>query len=108
LRQGDSGDRFNVYELEQELDVFVVFETTNNRGKPLSRLELLKNRLIYLSTLLPSSAVKEEDRDALRRNINDAWKTVFEFLGREKDQALDDDDFLRAHWIMYFTGHSGF
>jgi uncharacterized protein with ParB-like and HNH nuclease domain len=44
---------FNVYELEEELDVFVVFETMNNRGKPLSQLELLKNRLIYLSTLIP-------------------------------------------------------
>jgi uncharacterized protein with ParB-like and HNH nuclease domain len=45
---------FNVYELEDELDVFVVFETMNIRGKPLSRLELLKNRLIYLSTLTPN------------------------------------------------------
>jgi hypothetical protein len=93
---------FNVYELQEQLDVFVVFETMNNRGKPLSKLELLKNRLIYLSTLLPDST-KEEDRRALRRNINDAWKTVYEFLGREKDFPLDDDDFLRAHWIMYFT-----
>ncbi len=92
---------FNVYELEEELEVFVVFETMNNRGKPLSQLELLKNRLIYLSTLIPEPT-RETDRKALRRNINDAWKTIFEFLGREKGRALDDDDFLRAHWIMYF------
>jgi uncharacterized protein with ParB-like and HNH nuclease domain len=91
---------FNVYELQEELDVFVVFETMNNRGKPLSRLELLKNRLIYLSTLIPGG---EADQRALRRNVNDAWKTVYEFLGREKDQTLGDDDFLQAHWIMYFT-----
>jgi hypothetical protein len=93
---------FNVYELEQDLDVFVVFETMNNRGKPLSRLELLKNRLIYLSTLIPEPT-EEEERKTLRRNVNDAWKTIFEFLGKEKDRILDDDDFLRAHWIMYFT-----
>jgi hypothetical protein len=92
---------FNVYELVEELDAFVVFETMNNRGKPLSKLELLKNRLIYLSTLLPEPT-KQTDRRALRRNVNDAWKTVFEFLGRQKDEPLDDDDFLRAHWIMYF------
>ncbi len=91
---------FNVYELQEELDVFVVFETMNNRGRPLSRLELLKNRLIYLSTLIPGG---ETDQRALRRNVNDAWKTVYEFLGREKDRILDDDDFLQAHWIMYFT-----
>jgi Protein of unknown function DUF262/Protein of unknown function (DUF1524) len=93
---------FNVYELEGELDVFVVFETMNNRGKPLSRLELLKNRLIYLSTLFPVSTTGA-DLATLRRNVNDAWKTVYEYLGREKDYALDDDKFLRAHWIMYFT-----
>ena len=92
---------FNVYELVDDLDVFVVFETMNNRGKKLSALELLKNRLIYLSTLLPSPAVKSE-RLTLRKNINDAWKTVFEFLGREKGAALDDDEFLWAHWAMYF------
>jgi uncharacterized protein with ParB-like and HNH nuclease domain len=92
---------FNVYELQEEFDVFIVFETMNNRGKPLSRLELLKNRLIYLSTLTPEEP-NDEDRQALRRNVNDAWKTIFEFLGREKNSLLDDDDFLRAHWIIYF------
>ena len=34
---------FNVYELVDDLDAFVVFETMNNRGKKLSNLELLKN-----------------------------------------------------------------
>ena len=43
---------FNEYEIDDDLDVFVTFETMNNRGKELSLLELLKNRLIYLSTLL--------------------------------------------------------
>ena len=94
--------RFNVYEVEGELDVFVVFETMNNRGKPLSRLELLKNRLIYLSTLAPPPA-DDAERQALRRNVNDSWKTAYAYLGRDKNHVLDDDDFLRAHWIMYFT-----
>jgi uncharacterized protein DUF1524 len=92
---------FSVYELIDDLDVFVVFETMNNRGKKLSKLELLKNRLIYLSTILPPPA-SESERRTLRKNINDAWKTVFEFLGREKGAALDDDEFLWAHWAMYF------
>ena len=40
--------KFNVYEISDDLDVFVAFETMNNRGKKLSNLELLKNRLIRL------------------------------------------------------------
>lgn len=90
---------FNEYEIKDDLDVFVAFETMNNRGKPLSRLELLKNRLIYLSTLIVAS---DQQRQTLRRNINDAWKTIYEFLGKERGRPLNDDDFLRAHWIMYF------
>ena len=43
---------FNVYNISNNFDVYVAFETMNNRGKPLSSLELLKNRLIYLSTKL--------------------------------------------------------
>jgi len=93
---------FSIYELEGELDEFVVFETMNNRGKPLSRLELLKNRLIYLSTLFPPSR-EGADATTLRHNINEAWKTVYEYLGKVQDEPLDDDDFLRAHWIMYFS-----
>lgn len=68
----------------------------NNRGKPLSSLELLKNRLIYLSTKLGNEA------DFLRETINDCWKEVYKFLGKNKDEALKDDDFLKAHWFMYF------
>lgn len=43
---------FNLHEIEDDFDVFVAFETMNNRGKKLSNLELLKNRLIYLTTYM--------------------------------------------------------
>lgn len=89
---------FNEYEITDDLDVFVAFETMNNRGKPLSKLELLKNRLIYLSTLVQEP---EPERVTLRSNVNDAWKTIYEQLGKQKGYPLDDDDFLRNHWIVY-------
>lgn len=91
--------KFNFYEIDDELDVYVTFETMNNRGKPLSNLELLKNRLIYISTLL---SVDDATRARLRKDINETWKTIYEYLGKNKDRAMDDDDFLRNHWIMYF------
>ena len=40
---------FNIHEIADDYDVFVAFETMNNRGKKLTNLELLKNRLIYLT-----------------------------------------------------------
>jgi uncharacterized protein with ParB-like and HNH nuclease domain len=93
---------FNLYEISDDFDVFVAFETMNNRGKKLSNLELLKNRLIYLTTLYDKHELDDDDRQALREKINDAWKEVYYQLGRNKKNPLNDDDFLVAHWIMYF------
>lgn len=93
---------FNLHEIEDDFDVFVAFETMNNRGKKLSNLELLKNRLIYLTTLYEPHEITEDERSILRENINDAWREVYFQLGRNKQKPLSDDDFLTAHWIMYF------
>jgi len=93
---------FNVYELDDNFDVFVAFETMNNRGKRLSDLELLKNRLIYLTTLYPKDEVSDDVQENTRRKINDTWGEVYNQLGRNKLSPLNDDEFLRAHWIMYF------
>lgn len=94
--------KFNLHEIEDDYDVFVAFETMNNRGKKLTNLELLKNRLIYLTTLFDDKQLDTTDKEHLRKNINDAWKEVYSQLGRNKDEPLPDDDFLRAHWITKF------
>ena len=93
---------FNEYAINEEFDVFVAFETMNNRGKKLSDLELLKNRLIYITTLYSDNQLDEAGRRSLRDDINDAWREVYYQLGRNKIKPLNDDDFLRAHWISYF------
>ncbi|SDG59719.1 Protein of unknown function DUF262 [Pedobacter terrae] len=91
--------KFDFRILEKELDIFIVFETMNNRGKPLSNLEKLKNRLIYLSTLLKDG--DEHLRLELRENINTHWKIIYKYLGLNKERRLDDDSFLQNHWIMF-------
>lgn len=93
---------FNEYVIKDEFDVFVAFETMNNRGKKLSDLELLKNRLIYLTTLYTDDEMDVAERRSLREAINSAWKEVYYQLGRNDKRPLNDDDFLKAHWIMYF------
>jgi hypothetical protein len=89
--------QFNFYEVDEKLDAFVVFETMNYRGRPLSKLELLKNRLLYLTTLLPP-----DTHSALREKINASWKLIHEWLAKNRSRDLDEDEFLRIHWIMYF------
>ncbi|CAO3356144.1 DUF262 domain-containing protein [Azospirillum palustre] len=94
---------FNLFSISEEVDVCVAFETMNNRGKPLSYLELLKNRLIYLSLKFDEP---DYERNKLRRAINDCWRTLYHNLGRNKQQPLDDDRFLLTHFFVYF-GQSG-
>lgn len=89
---------FNIYVITGEIDVFVAFETMNNRGKPLSHLELLKNRLIFLSTRFD---VDEYERGQLRRTINDSWKTAYHYLGRNQNSPLPDDPFLSTQFLLY-------
>ncbi|MPM18021.1 hypothetical protein SDC9_64422 [bioreactor metagenome] len=102
FRKATQNLMFNLHEIEDDFDVYVAFETMNNRGKRLSNLELLKNRLIYLTTIYEDYEIKDDERSILRNEINDAWKDVYFQLGRNKERPLSDDDFLMAHWIMYF------
>ena len=94
---------FNIHEIDNDYDVFVAFETMNNRGKKLTNLELLKNRLIYLTTLYSNEKFDEMEKSHLRKQITDAWKEVYFQLGRNENVPLSDDDFLRAHWTIYFA-----
>jgi hypothetical protein len=64
---------------------------------------LLKNRLIYLV-----SASKDDIRkkNLAREIINENWAIIYEELARNKKSILNDDDFLRLHWLIYFN-HEG-
>ena len=97
---------FNEYLIDDENEVYVTFETMNNRGKVLSTLELLKNRLIYLTTLYsyiqPDDETRVKNAKSLRDGINNVWKIIYQHLGKSTKKKLNDDTFLRDHWIMYF------
>ena len=38
----------------------------------------------------------------LRAKINNAWKTIYEYLGKNPEAPLSEHLFLRNHWTMYF------
>jgi hypothetical protein len=92
-------DRFKLFVLAMgpTFDVHVAFETINNRGKPLSLLEKLKNRLIYLCSI-----AKDEKAGKLAvRQVHSAWKNIYHWLGKGA-KLLGDDEFLRAHAVGWF------
>jgi len=89
---------FNTYAMKDDIDVFVAFESMNNRGLRLSNLELLKNRLIFLTTKLK---LEDSDKAELRSTVNNAWKAIYHYLGKNKSNPLRDDEFLLHHTKMF-------
>ncbi|MBC8552884.1 MAG: DUF262 domain-containing protein [Candidatus Brocadiales bacterium] len=110
-----TGDlKLNEYILPKELDEYVVFETMNNRGKPLSGLEKLKNRLMYLGDKFENIDSQQENsadlidaqKQHIESSINKGWTTIYQALGANKEYPLDDEGFIKNHWITYFDRYS--
>ncbi|MBR6910643.1 MAG: DUF262 domain-containing protein [Candidatus Methanomethylophilaceae archaeon] len=95
--------KFNVFPIDDDFEDVIAFETMNNRGKRLSTLEILKNRLIYIASIIEMS---DGDRSSLRKKINRAWSEIYRQLGKDPEHLLDDDEYLRDHWILYYHEYS--
>jgi len=85
---------FDVKFIDNNISEQAVFETMNNRGKPLTILEKLKNRLLFLSAKLP---IDNDEIIEVSRIVNDAWRNIYDYLGKNPDYMLDEDEFLSAH-----------
>lgn len=85
----------------------IIFETMNNRGKSLTLLEKLKNRLMYLSEIADDDSPLDEggnpiDVNALRKRIHAAWGDIYRALASNRDRdSLDEDEFVAAHLSVY-------
>ncbi|MCQ2948760.1 DUF262 domain-containing HNH endonuclease family protein [Helicobacter pylori] len=89
---------FSVVELnDNRIDPFSSFETINNRGKDLSTLELLKNRLHFVAHKI----CDEEDLENLQQEINDTYTRIYHDLRHFEDDHLES--FLK-HFVAYYYG----
>ncbi|MGL2762999.1 DUF262 domain-containing protein [Helicobacter pylori] len=89
---------FSVVELnDNRIDPFSSFETINNRGKDLSTLELLKNRLHFVAHKI----CDKEDLENLQNEINDTYTRIYYDLRFFEDKHLED--FLK-HFVAYYYG----
>ena len=93
---------FTMYKVKEETDVGVIFEVMNNRGKPLSEMEKVKNYLIYLAKRLEPKAAEELDEE-----INRVWASILEDLmeASESSSEIDEDQLLRSSWLMAYDPH---
>ncbi|GAA9895006.1 hypothetical protein VN0768_15430 [Helicobacter pylori] len=85
---------------DSRIDPFNSFETINNRGKDLSTLELLKNRLHFVAHKICDGKKLEK----LQNEINDTYTRIYYDLGHFKDDHLEG--FLK-HFVAYYYGEKG-
>lgn len=91
-RRVTAGLRFLVYEVGTSAEVGVIFETLNERGRPLTDLEKTKNYLLYLAR-----QVGDDRSEQLADLINEKWSAIFKNLSGPAFGM--DDQLLRAHWL---------
>lgn len=73
----------------------MMFEVINNRGKPLTELEKVKNYLIYF-------AIKR-GFEGLKKSINTQWGLILKNLSLAHHMVdIDNQQLLRASVIIYF------
>lgn len=88
--------RVSRHEVESAGDVGVIFEVMNNRGKPRSELEKVKNYLLYAASTLSVP-------NNLPHVVNDAWAEIFrQLMAAGLTSSTDEDRLLRAHWLTAY------
>ena len=87
---------FTLFELEDEAEVGVIFEVMNDRGKPLTDLEKVKNYLLYLGRTL---AIHND----LAQKVNDAWSVILQqLMAAGLTSSAAEDQLLRVHWLTHY------
>ncbi len=84
---------------DSRIDPFISFETINNRGKDLSTLELLKNRLHFVVHKICDGKKLEK----LQQEINDTYTLIYHDSRQFEDAHLEG--FLK-HFVAYYYGEN--
>ena len=89
----------NVVEVDDDSEAASIFESINDRGKPLSSLEKTKSFLMYMDDRASSER-------SLRTEINDRFGGIYRELfvledGHERVDEFDEDSFQQFHWGLY-------
>lgn len=97
------------YQVNSDADAIRIFETVNDRGRPLSNLEKTKSFLMHTSYL----GIEHEDEVAGRlKELNGHFSGMYrhfeEVSGTKHLERLrmDEDDVLRYHFIIFISSGS--
>jgi len=89
--------RFVLYEVDSAAEVGVIFEVMNDRGKPLTELEKVKNYVLFAASKLADA------HDYLASETNKAATTIYEkLMAADLTRSSFEDQLLRSDWLMRY------
>ncbi|MCL0057654.1 DUF262 domain-containing HNH endonuclease family protein [Dehalococcoidales bacterium] len=83
------------YQVGSELEAGLVFETINDRGKPLSSLDKIKNYLMYLASKMKSESLSA----TLSARWGDLLRNIAQINPERDDTEDEENSLVRYHWI---------
>ncbi len=91
--------QINVVEVDDDSEAASIFESINDRGKPLSSLEKTKSFLMYMDD-------RASAERSLRTEINDRFGGIYRELfvledGHDRVDEFDEDSLQQFHWGLY-------
>jgi len=91
--------RINVVEIDDDSEAASIFESLNDRGRPLSTLDKTKSFLMYMDDRSSNEGALETK---IKQRFGSIYRDLFVFnTGHDRVNDFDEDSFLRFHWGMY-------
>ena len=89
-----------VYMVTSRSEASLIFETTNDRGKPLSNLEKTKSYLMYKASLL-------DDSEQLLETIQARFNSIYQDYAFLEENQIDEDTILQYCFIAFENWNGG-
>ena len=91
--------QINVVEIDAESEAASIFESLNDRGRPLSTLDKTKSFLMYMDERSSTSGSLES---VIKQRFGSIYKELFVFsTGHDRINDFEEDSLQRFHWGMY-------
>lgn len=98
LTRLQSSLRFVLHVVDDDAEAGLIFEVMNNRGKPLSEADRLKNYLMFVAHKMGMS---RDAVEGIARSWGDVFKQVMRASPTGQGSTDAEDRLLRNHWILY-------
>lgn len=92
-----------IYPVQMREDAVVIFETVNDRGKPLTKLEKIKSFLmscLYIAASNANNGNVDEKVLEVQQHFGDIFRN-YEKISKRFSTLFEEDDILKFHYLLW-------